>query len=85
MNEHRVGTQEEWQAAGDELAKDEQEVGAVLEETRRLMNQAVVSGRQPRSIYRRAGRPCPRCGAALRSRGQGDDNRTTYWCEGCQS
>jgi predicted dithiol-disulfide oxidoreductase (DUF899 family) len=26
LNEHRVGTQEEWQAAGDELAKDEQEL-----------------------------------------------------------
>jgi endonuclease VIII len=64
---------------------EEPEIGAVLEETRRLMNRAVVSGRQPRSVYRRAGRPCPRCGAALRSRGHGDDNRTTYWCEGCQS
>jgi endonuclease VIII len=37
-----------------------------------------------RTIYRRAGMPCPRCGAPLRSRGQGDDNRTTYWCAACQ-
>jgi endonuclease-8 len=35
-------------------------------------------------VYRRAGRPCPRCGTAVRSRGQGDANRTTYWCAGCQ-
>jgi endonuclease-8 len=44
---------------------------------------------QPRArrrlaVYRRAGRPCPRCGAMIRSRGQGDDNRTAYWCPGCQ-
>ncbi len=35
-------------------------------------------------IYGLAGRPCPRCGARIRARGQGDDNRTTYWCSGCQ-
>lgn len=35
-------------------------------------------------IYRRPGRPCPRCGGRIRSRGQGDENRTTYWCPGCQ-
>ena len=26
-----------------------------------------------------------RCGALVRARGQGDDNRTTFWCPGCQS
>jgi endonuclease-8 len=35
-------------------------------------------------IYGRAGRPCPRCGTAVRARGQGEDNRTTFWCPGCQ-
>jgi endonuclease VIII len=35
-------------------------------------------------VYNRAGRPCPRCGARVRARGQGDDNRTTFWCPGCQ-
>ena len=37
-------------------------------------------------VYGIAGRPCPRCGDAsnIRSRGQGDDNRTTYWCPRCQ-
>ncbi len=29
-----------------------------------------------------AGRPCPRCGGRIRSWGQGDDNRMTYWCPG---
>jgi endonuclease VIII len=36
-------------------------------------------------VYGRPGRPCRRCGARIRSRGQGDANRTTYWCPGCQS
>jgi endonuclease VIII len=35
-------------------------------------------------VYNRRGRPCRRCGARIRSRGQGDANRTTYWCPGCQ-
>jgi endonuclease-8 len=39
---------------------------------------------QPR-VYKLAGRPCPRCGTRIRARGQGDDNRTTYWCPGCQT
>jgi endonuclease-8 len=39
---------------------------------------------EPR-VYGRANMPCPRCGAKIRSAGQGDDNRTTYWCPGCQS
>jgi endonuclease-8 len=40
--------------------------------------------RRPRAVYKRAGLPCPRCGTPIRSHGQGDDNRTTYWCPGCQ-
>ena len=28
---------------------------------------------------------CPRCGGPVRSRGQGDDNRTAYWCPRCQA
>ncbi len=35
-------------------------------------------------IYRHVGQPCPRCRTPLRSRGQGDENRTTYWCPVCQ-
>jgi endonuclease-8 len=46
---------------------------------------ASVSGTRPaRCAYRRAGRPCPRCGRPIRSRGLGDANRTAYWCPGCQ-
>lgn len=57
----------------------------VLETTARLMRAAVDAGREPRrQAYGRAGRPCRRCGAPLRSRGQGDANRTAYWCPTCQ-
>jgi endonuclease-8 len=40
------------------------------------------SGRN--QAYRRVGRPCARCGGTIRSHGQGDANRMTYWCSGCQ-
>ena len=49
-----------------------------------LMREAAEQGRGDRAVYKRAGRPCPRCGTPIRSRGQGDANRTTYWCPVCQ-
>ncbi len=49
-----------------------------------LMHAAADSGRHSLAVYRRANRPCPRCGTPIRSRGQGDANRTTYWCPRCQ-
>ncbi|MEO3975489.1 DNA-formamidopyrimidine glycosylase family protein [Streptomyces sp. CAU 1734] len=38
-------------------------------------------------VYGRAGRPCLRCGAAIRRAGQDDSRgeRVSYWCPGCQS
>src|SRR6266508_6226251 len=48
------------------------------------MRASVAGVRSPRRVYRRAGRPCPRCGERISSRGQGDANRTAYWCPGCQ-
>jgi endonuclease-8 len=60
------------------------ELAAVLAGTRALMQEAVASGRQPSRVYRRAGRPCPRCRTPLRSAAQGDSARTTYWCPRCQ-
>jgi endonuclease-8 len=52
---------------------------------RSLMQEALATGRPGRQVYRRAGRPCLRCGTIVRSRGQGDANRTAYWCPGCQA
>ena len=48
------------------------------------MRSSVEGVRTPRAVYRRAGRPCPRCGAPVASRGLGDSNRTAYWCPRCQ-
>jgi endonuclease VIII len=62
------------------------EVLSVIEAIRPRMSRSAQAGPraiQPR-VYNRAGRPCPRCGARIESRGQGDANRTTYWCPGCQ-
>lgn len=48
-------------------------------------------GGQPRTtvpdglaVYRKTGRPCPRCGSPIRSRRQGEAARTTFWCPSCQ-
>jgi endonuclease-8 len=52
------------------------------------MQRSASEGHRARSnrIYGRARLPCPRCGSAstIRVRGQGDDNRLTFWCPGCQ-
>ncbi len=61
----------------------DEELCDVLEAARRLMQEAVASGRHTYAIYR-ARRPCPNCGGRIASRGQGDTNRTTYWCPRCQ-
>lgn len=66
-----------------EDATDE-ELERALGAAARLMRESVENGRQPRSVYKKTGRPCPRCGEPIRSRGQGDDNRTAYWCPACQ-
>ena len=62
----------------------DEELRGVLGEAARLMRASLDHGREERVVYRRAGRPCSRCGERIRSRGQGDDNRTAYWCPGCQ-
>ena len=67
---------------------------AALATARRLLLANLVGG--PRSttgrgtpgdrlwVYRRSGRPCRRCGSAIRSRPQGDPARLTWWCPTCQ-
>jgi endonuclease VIII len=39
---------------------------------------------RPSAVYGRAGLPCARCGRRIRRRGQGENNRLTFWCPGCQ-
>jgi endonuclease-8 len=56
-----------------------------LESAATLMRESVNAGRGPTTqVYKRGGRPCPRCGTPIKSRGQGDPNRTAYWCPTCQ-
>jgi endonuclease VIII len=79
-----------WEAAVDPWrpvrSVSDVEAVAIIEGMRPRMQRSAREG--PRTIdprvYKRAGRPCPRCGAAIIARGQGDANRTTYWCPGCQ-
>lgn len=79
-----------WQAAIDprrRLAEvSDAEAMTVIEAVRPRMLRSGMEG--PRAVglhvYGKAGRPCPRCGGPVLARGQGDDNRTTYWCPGCQ-
>ena len=44
-----------------------------------------VTGRLPANVYRRTGRPCPRCRAPIGSTAQGDHVRRTYYCPECQA
>ena len=65
-------------------ATTDEELSTVLEAAAHSMSRSLAGVRGRNSVYRRVGRPCPRCGGTIRSRGQGDDNRIAYWCPGCQ-
>ncbi len=64
----------------------DQEARAIIEAARPRMFESARTGDQDsgRQVFRRHGQPCHRCRATIRARGQGDDNRTTFWCPGCQ-
>ena len=67
----------------EDVAEDERR--RALEAAAELMRASVDGARRRgHQVYRRVGRPCPRCGGRIRSWGQGDDNRMAYWCPGCQ-
>lgn len=61
------------------------ELREVLGIAREVLRQGAATGRRPRHVYRRAGRPCPRCGTAIEVALQGGDlPRLTFWCPACQ-
>ncbi|MBA3305774.1 MAG: Fpg/Nei family DNA glycosylase [Thermoleophilaceae bacterium] len=63
-----------------------EEALAVVRAARRAMQESVEQGLRVKSaVYDRAGLPCPRCDICVRARGQGEDNRITFWCPGCQA
>lgn len=72
-----------WRQAGQVA---DAETLAIVGFARERMGQSAREGFQarPRAVYKRAGLPCPRCGTRIRGRGQGEDNRLTFWCPGCQ-
>jgi endonuclease VIII len=74
-----------WRRTGD---VSDEEALAIVHATRPRMQESARGGMQERFkvVYGTAGRPCPRCGSLsnIRSRGQWEDNRTTYWCPRCQ-
>jgi endonuclease-8 len=55
-------------------------LAAVVEAAARLMR---APARRPHAVYRRAGRPCPRCGSRVAS-GPIGAGRVAYWCPRCQ-
>jgi endonuclease-8 len=79
-----------WEAAIDPWRRvsevSDADALSVIDAIRPRMLRSGLEG--PRAIgprvYKFAGRPCPRCGGFIRARGQGDANRTTYWCQSCQ-
>jgi endonuclease VIII len=70
-----------WRRVGETT---DDELRETLGQAAALMRESLDGGHPARHVYRKAGRPCARCGRPIRSRGQGDDNRTAYWCDGCQ-
>jgi endonuclease VIII len=70
-----------WRPVGD---LSDEELAAVLAAAREQMLAAVEGGGRHTFAVYRGRRPCPNCGGRIRSRGQGDANRTTYWCPRCQ-
>jgi endonuclease-8 len=70
------------------------EATAVVSAVRPLMERSVAgSGRivtydggagGTKWVFERTGLPCRRCSTPIRFRGQGDENRNTFWCPVCQ-
>jgi endonuclease VIII len=73
-----------WRRTGE---VSDEEALRIVRGIRPLMQQSARHGTQDRYkvIYARRDRRCPRCGGRILQRGQWDDNRPTYWCEGCQA
>jgi len=64
----------------------------VVREARKLMGRNSGEAYRPAkptlagtyAVYRRSGKPCPRCGTAIAMRRQGEEKRSTYFCPACQ-
>jgi endonuclease-8 len=57
----------------------------LIDRSASILRVGAETGRRPRRIYRRSGRPCPRCGTIIQVARQGRDlPRLTFWCPTCQ-
>lgn len=78
-----------WQAGVSPLRPvgrvTDEELGTALGWAQRAMRASVSGPRPGRAVYRRSGRPCPRCGGIVRRSGIGDQQRAGYHCPGCQT
>jgi endonuclease-8 len=69
---------------------DDATLTRIVRAAMREMHRSVASGSagpdpsRGRNVYRREGRPCRRCGTAIRMERQGPMRRSTYWCPRCQ-
>ena len=67
---------------------DDETLRRLVRRARELLRESVdrPPGRSPMWVYRRAGRPCRRCGTLVRSAPLDTGiPRTTYWCPACQA
>lgn len=67
---------------------DDATLHRLIATARRLLIESarLTPGRARLRVYRRTGRPCPRCGTAIRSAPLAAElPRTTYWCPRCQA
>src|SRR5207253_6342415 len=62
------------------------DLDALVTTAARLMRASVERGPSSvqKSVYRRAGRPCRRCGTLIEARKLGEHARTAYFCPSCQ-
>jgi endonuclease VIII len=58
---------------------------ANLATARRTTVGETAAGTGALAVYGRAGQACRRCGAEIRTRRQGEQARSTYWCPRCQT
>jgi len=66
-------------------ALDDARLRHLVDLGRDVLREGAATGRRPRHVYQRAGRPCPRCGTLIRVVHQGSElPRLTFWCPGCQ-
>jgi endonuclease-8 len=64
---------------------DEPEVRRILATAVAMLRAGSRTGTRIIRVYRRTGRPCPRCGTLIRSQAIGDPPRRLYWCPTCQA